>query len=372
MAPTMPSFGSDPSDDGFPSISAFAIVAGAASGHHVLRIEGYSRTKSALPNGKHILSRTFRVAGRTWAIRYYPNGDRPEAADYVSLYLVFKDPAAEAVLAQFEFSFMDQVDKQTPSYIANRTARRFIANNATYWGYKEFIKRECLEQSGRIKDDCFTVRCDICVPKELTTVDAVVPGATFVVVPPADWPQHFRDLLLGGKGADVTFLVLGETFAAHRCVLAARSPVFDTLLFGPMKEGNATESCIRIDDILPQVFQSLLHFIYTDSLPETEGQSKEGSTMMAQHLLEAADRFDLQRLKLICEERLCKHIDVSTVATTLALADQHHCQGLKKACFEFLKSPKMLDEVMATDGFQHLAKSSPSALFELMSKLAER
>jgi hypothetical protein len=27
---------------------------------------------------------------------------------------------------------------------------------------------------------------------------------------------------------------------------------------------------------------------------------------------------------------------------------------------------------MATDGFQHLAKSSPSVLFELMSKLAGR
>ncbi|CAN6299402.1 unnamed protein product [Urochloa humidicola] len=357
-------------DDGLPSISASAIVAGAASGHHVLRIEGYSRTKSALPNGKHILSRPFRVAGRTWAIKYYPNGDRQEAADYVSLYLVLKDPAAEAVMAQFEFSFMDQVEKQMPSYITNRAASRFVTN-ANSWGFKQFVKRENLEKSVRLKDDCFTVRCDIVVVKELSTED-VAPTSPFVVVPPADWPQHFRALLLGAKGADVVFLVLGETFPAHRCVLAARSPVFDALLFGPMKEGTATESCIRIDDMLPQVFRSLLHFIYTDSLPETEGQDKEGAATMAQHLLEAADRYDLQRLKLICEERLCQHIDVSTVATTLALADQHHCQGLKKACFQFLKSPKMLDKVMATDGFQHLVKSSPSALFELMSKLAER
>jgi speckle-type POZ protein len=192
------------------------------------------------------------------------------------------------------------------------------------------------------------------------------------MVPPPDSSQHFGALLLGGKGADVRFLVAGESVAAHRCVLAARSPVFDALLFGPMKEGTAADNCIRIDDMVPQVFQSLLHFVYTDSLPETEGGDKEASAMMAQHLLEAADRYAMERLKLICEDMLCRHIDVSTVATSLVLAEQHHCQGLKEACFEFLKSPKTLDKVMATDGFQHLAKSSPSVLFELMSKLAGR
>ncbi|XP_039827222.1 BTB/POZ and MATH domain-containing protein 2-like, partial [Panicum virgatum] len=239
------------------------------------------------------------------------------------------------------------------------------------WGHDKFYEAAELELSGHLRDDCFTVRCDIIVIGEPRTEANPVPGASFVVVPPPDSSQHFGALLLGGKGADVRFLVGGEVFAAHRCVLAARSPVFEALLFGPMKEGTATESCcIRIDDMLPQVFQSLLHFIYTDSLPETQDQQdKEASNTMAQHMLEAADRYGMGRLKLICEDMLCIYIDMSTVATSLALAKQHRCQGLKEACFEFLKFPKTLDEVMATDEFQHLAKSSP-ALFELMSKLA--
>ncbi|PUZ38998.1 hypothetical protein GQ55_9G242600 [Panicum hallii var. hallii] len=383
MAPTLrlPCFRPTASDDGLPSVSASVIVAGTTSGYHVLRVQGYSLTKSALPNGKHILSRPFRVAGRTWAIKYFPNGSLPETADYISLFLVLNDPAADAVVARFEISFVDQVEKQDPSYIATFMAHRFLSKNTKDggWGYKKFIKRETLEKSGRLKDDCFTVRCDVLVARELSTEDAVVPAAAppFVVVPPPDSPQHFRALLLGGKGADVRFLVgeRSEVFAAHRCVLAARSPVFDALLFGPMKEGTATdtESCVRIDGMLPQVFESLLHFIYTDSLPETQAHDDdEAGATMAQHLLEAADRYDLQRLKLMCEGRLCQHIDVSTVATTLALAEQHCCQGLKEACFAFLKSPKTLDEVITTDGFRHLAKSSPCALFELMSKLAQR
>ncbi|CAL4941874.1 unnamed protein product [Urochloa decumbens] len=331
--------------------SASSIVADAASGYHVLKIQGYSRTKSTIPNGEHVESHPFRAAGHTWAIKYYPNGENPQNADYISIFLLLKEAVASHLMVQLVFSFIDQVIS---------------------WGRAKFVDTAELEKSARLKDDCFTVRCDIVVIGEPRIEATTVPGASFVKVPPPDSSQHFRALLQGGKGADVRFLVAGEAFAAHRCVLAALSPVFDALLFGLMKEGTATENCIRIDDMVPQVFESLLHFIYTDSLPEAEGQDEEASATMAQHLLEAADRYGMDRLKLICEDRLCRYIDVSTVGTSLALAELHRCQGLKETCFQFLKSLKTLDEVMATDGFQHLAKSSPSAMLELMSKLAGR
>ncbi|GJN04928.1 hypothetical protein PR202_ga22512 [Eleusine coracana subsp. coracana] len=77
-------------------------------------------------------------------------------------------------------------------------------------------------------------------------------------------------------------------------------------------------------------------------------------TVMAQHLLVAADRYDLKRLKLISEDRIRGHIDRSTVATTLVLAEQHGCEGLKEACLVFLLSPGVLREVMGTDEYQHL------------------
>jgi speckle-type POZ protein len=125
-----------------------------------------------------------------------------------------------------------------------------------------------------------------------------------------------------------------------------------------------------IEDMRADVFRNLLHFIYTDTtLPE---QTAEEGVLMAQHLLVAADRYGMERLKIICENKLCRHIDVSTLATTLALAEQHRCQGLKDACFEFLKAPGALDAIMATDGFDHLAVSCPSLIKELMSKLAAR
>ena len=64
------------------------------------------------------------------------------------------------------------------------------------------------------------------------------------------------------------------------------------------------ESGVQIDGMRAEVFRHLLHFVYTDSLPEEE----EGDGVaMAQHLMEAADRYGMERLKLVCEDRLCRH-----------------------------------------------------------------
>ncbi|EAZ16134.1 hypothetical protein OsJ_31580 [Oryza sativa Japonica Group] len=68
--------------------TASAIVAGVKTGHHVLRIDGYSRTKNVVPNGQFITSRSFRAAGHSWHVFYYPNGFDDESIEYISLYLL--------------------------------------------------------------------------------------------------------------------------------------------------------------------------------------------------------------------------------------------------------------------------------------------
>jgi len=119
-------------------------------------------------------------------------------------------------------------------------------------------------------------------------------------------------------------------------VLAARSAVFKAELFGPGKGASAAaEAPVRIDGVEPKVFRALLHFVYTDSLPDVdEGADK---VAMARGLLAAADRFGVERLKLICGDVLCNHIDVRTAVDLLELANNHGCPGLKAACVKVIK-----------------------------------
>ena len=89
-------------------------------------------------------------------------------------------------------------------------------------------------------------------------------------------------------------------------------------------------------------------------------QDLEGAALevaMAQHLLVAADRFELGRLRRICERRLCETVEVETAATTLALAEQNHANELKRVCLEFVS--RNLQAVMTTDGYQHMVQSCP-------------
>jgi speckle-type POZ protein len=177
---------------------------------------------------------------------------------------------------------------------------------------------------------------------------------------------HLGNFLKSADGVDVIFHVSGQSFSAHRSVLAARSSVFRAELFGSMKENAGGP--IEISDMESDVFKSLLHFICTDSLhvhETTHGGDAQSNGVMAGHLLVAADRYNIERMKLICKERLCYLMDTDIVATTLALAEQHGFHRIKEACFEFLASPSNLEAMMASDGYEHLKNSCPSVLKEL-------
>jgi speckle-type POZ protein len=216
----------------------------------------------------------------------------------------------------------------------------------------------------------------VVVTNELRVEEATeaTAAADMITVPPSDLHQHLGCLLRTEKGADVVFDVAGETFAAHRYVLAARSPVFSAEFFGAMKESN-TGGVVHIEDMEPRVFKALLYFVYTDLFPKMK-QVEEGDVgdddedVLSQHLLVAADKYNLERLKLLCEKKLCGYINAGNVATILALAEQHHCNGLKKVCFHFLSSPANLRAVVASDGFKHLSRSCPSVMEELVAMLS--
>lgn len=346
---------------------------GTVNGSHEFVIAGYSLSKG-LGVGKYIASETFVVGGYSWAIYFYPDGKSAEDnASYVSVFIALASEGTD-VRALFELTLLDQSgngNHKVHSHFGRtlESGPYTLKYRGSMWGYKRFFKRIALETSDYLKDDCLVIRGVVGVVKSNTEG----PKVHNIPISPSEMGKEIGHLLESKNGTDVNFEVDGEYFGAHKLVLAARSPVFKAQLFGPMREKNML--CIKVEDMEAPVFKALLHFIYWDDLPdmlEVAGvNSKGASTIIAQHLLAAADRYGLERLRLLCEAELSEDVAINTVATTLALAEQHHCFHLKAVCLEFIASRENLKAVMQTEGFDYLKESCPSLLTELLECVAK-
>ncbi|KAB2599525.1 BTB/POZ and MATH domain-containing protein 2-like [Pyrus ussuriensis x Pyrus communis] len=356
-----------------PPVTCSTSCTETVNGCHEFKISGYSLAKG-MGIGKYVASDSFVVGGYTWAIYFYPDGKSVEDhAGYVSVFIALASEGTD-VRALFELTLLDQSERQRHK-VHSHFLRMLdggpytLKYRGSMWGYKRFYKRSLLEGSDYLKDDCLIIKCRVGVVKTNTEG----PKTYNIAEPPSNIGQHFGKLLESGKLTDVSFKVDEEVFAAHKVVLAARSPVFKAQLFGPLKDKNT--DFIIVEDIEAPAFKVLLHFIYWDSLPDLQElvgllNSSWASTVMAQHLLAAADRYALERLKLMCEAKLCENVAINNVATTLALAEQHQCEQLRAVCLKFIAVPENLRAVIETEGFNYLRESCPSVITELLRYVA--
>lgn len=327
---------------------------------HDFEVANY-RLLDGIGVGKHVRSSNFSVGGFEWFMNFFPDGRMEDYAGYTSVFLdrVIQQNDAHNVRTKFTLNMLEK-DGEAQLTTFDEVAHVF-SSAKSYQGYCRFVAKAKLKSSSN--NGFLIIRCVLTVIKESRTE---VKRNT-VVVPQPNLQDQLCQMWKDGQGADVTFSVGGQLFKAHRCLLAARSLVFKAELLGPMKEKET--HCIKIDDIDPEIFEALLHFIYTDSLLVDE-HHKECEIAKLQHLLVASDRYGLDRLNVMCESKLSECIDVETVATTLVLAEQHHCKDLKEACVEFMAPRNVLQAVMATDGFKHLVASCPLVMKELLDMVS--
>ncbi|XP_019439437.1 PREDICTED: BTB/POZ and MATH domain-containing protein 3-like isoform X2 [Lupinus angustifolius] len=313
------------------------------NGSHEFTINGYSLAKGMGP-GKYIMSDTFSVGGYDWAIYFYPDGKNPEDNSmYVSVFIALASEGTD-VRALFKLILVDQTPKGNNKVHSHfdrplESGPYTLKYRASMWGYKRFFRRSLLETSDYLKNDCLIMDCTVGVVK--TRFEGSKQG---IVVPQSNMGRDFKDLFESEVGCDIVFKVKSESFKAHKLILAARSPVFRAQFFGLVGDPSIEE--VVVEDIEPFIFKAMLLFIYSDKLPdiyEVMGSAQICPyTVMVQHLLAAADLYNLDRLKILCESKLCDEINVDTVATTLALAEQHHCPQLKAMCLKFIANPTNL------------------------------
>ncbi|MQL74609.1 hypothetical protein Taro_006993 [Colocasia esculenta] len=348
-------------------------VTETVNGSHRFVIQGYSLAKG-MGVGKHIASDTFTVGGYQWAVYFYPDGKNPEDnSTYVSVFIALASEGTD-VRALFELTLLDQSGKGKHKVHSHfdrslESGPYTLKYRGSMWGYKRFFRRAALETSDFLKDDCLKINCTVGVV--VSSMDCS--RLHSIHIPESDIGMHFGTLLETLEGSDIVFDVAGEKFHAHKLVLAARSPVFRSKFFD-CSEDDKSETEITITDLEPEVFEAILNFIYTDTLMEEEltasslSSTSSVSDTLVGKLLAAADKYGLERLRLLCESYLCKDISVNSVASTLALADRYHALELRAVCLKF--AAENLAAVMRSNGFEYLKENCPALQSELLKTVA--
>ncbi|OXU26477.1 hypothetical protein TSAR_009240 [Trichomalopsis sarcophagae] len=170
-------------------------------------------------------------------------------------------------------------------------------------------------------------------------------------------------LLDDEKYSDVTITIEDNEIEAHKLILAARSPVFASLLMeNDTGNNNENSSSIEITDVKPKVFRMLLRYIYTDKIDGVDSD-------VAKDLLVAAIKYDVEGLRETCEEILYNSINVGNAIEILDIADQYNITELKSKASKFVA--KNAPNVIQSTGYKSLERSKPSLMYQAFRTLVQ-
>ncbi|CAL1284159.1 unnamed protein product [Larinioides sclopetarius] len=155
--------------------------------------------------------------------------------------------------------------------------------------------------------------------------------------------------------ADVEVQTKENSYPAHKIVLCARSPVFKVMMSNDMKEKNSDS--ILVDDMEDDTVQQLLLFIYSDNLEDLQWES-------AIKLYYAADKYQIEKLRLICSAFLIDNLSTSRATELLFLADTHSDFDLKKEVEDFILDHDQ--QVFGSEEWEKLIEASPLLALKTM------
>ncbi|XP_059660501.1 ARM REPEAT PROTEIN INTERACTING WITH ABF2-like [Cornus florida] len=146
--------------------------------------------------------------------------------------------------------------------------------------------------------------------------------------PPSPTPQVYlgEQYVNNPTLSDVTFLIEGKRFYAHRICLLASSDAFRAMFDGGYREKDAKD--IEIPNIRWNVFELMMRYIYTGSV--------DVNLDIAQELLRAADQYLLEGLKRLCEYAIAQDISAENISLMYELSEAFNALSLRHACILFI------------------------------------
>ncbi|CAD5214576.1 unnamed protein product [Bursaphelenchus okinawaensis] len=292
-----------------------------------------------------------------WCLRINPKGLDEESKDFLSLYLLLVQSDKSDVRAKFKFSILN-ADREESKAMESQRAYKFVQSKD--WGFKKFIRREYLlnEENGLLPEDRLSIFCEVSIVTDAVNITGQHTQLPQITIPPSSLSEDYSNLFTESICTDCEIVVDEQVFKAHKAILASRSEVFRAMFSYPTTEKDNNK--VVIDDLDPETVKGMLHFIYGDNVPELDH--------LAIKLMSAADKYQLKRLKQMCEWSLCNAISTSNVCQVMVHADLHCAEQLKARCIAFINQNSL--SIVDTEGWKVLAQDYGQLLAQVYKAMA--
>jgi len=333
----------------------------------VWKIDNYSvRSKQ---KGLGWISSRFEVndGSTKWDFKLYPLGE--SVSGFVEFRLYYHGTGSIKAFYEVSIRGLNDAKLNTSTPTGATTF-----NNGGSSSIQQFIK---LGDNPNVLDclvnDTLTVICDITILGTETNTSAVAaadPPSNYDEVKSMEKMSH--DILNAFNNSnnpfnpiqdssDVTINCDGKEFRCHQFILSSRSPVFEAMLGTKMIEQE--RGSIEIEDFSKDVVEKMLVYIYGGVVPKIDKDAKE--------LLNIAEKYQLQQLKISLGEKLVSTLTNDNCIEYLAVGDLLHVNKLKEAALKFLR--QNLSSIMENKNWKEGLTNLPAILgWEVMEEVLRK
>ena len=297
-----------------------------------------------------------------WQLELYPNGESDADTDpeYLAIYLLNKNKMT--MRAGFRVSILNSDLKKKEKWKCSVESFSPASSRAGDWGNgKWLLRKDLFSHKELLPSGHLTIFCELTIYGK----ENKLAGSKHLEKNPMlnlrsiqgleQAREHFGKLFNSKEFSDVEIECDGKIFNCHQLILSTRSDVFRAM-FQPNTKESITKK-VNIDDFDPDVVGEMLKFIYTGVANEKVLKEKTGE------LLAAAEKYQLDFLKNICEAILCLALKVTNSIEYLVLGDMHRAAKLRRMALKMVA--RNMTSLVTTDEYQDLVKNYPTIVLEI-------
>jgi len=345
-----------------------------------------------------------------WRLKAYPKGCDTEHREYISIFI--NQVAGPVVWVKYNISLLGchSYDRSTYVHNTRKGAVQFLADRrSSSRGWKKFISLEAVTapSSPLLHEGGLLIRCTV----ELESRDdrglniSGTPGSSLHDTPslgilshssmssnvpaadnlefsdgydlasasntsnhnPNEPPNkiirsssvnHFvfdtssQQFIDSMKYTDLTLSVEPPGYTSpieipcHKFMLAKKSDVFDAMFTHDFQETSSNR--VVINDLDPEAVIEMIRFIYKNRVQNLE--------RVNQMLLIAADKYNIEDLKDVCEVSLCDSMDIDNVTDILLLGYTRYSPNLKNKAISFIT--RNIQSVTFSPGWKDICQNA--------------